>query len=362
MTATTLPPDLREELRRALADRSKQWLSRLYRHELLMARTVKGMQVEALTKFDAEVVKPLLQLISGRLSTFTLRGNDIVLELFPEAQQMIREIQQAIASGAMSMQRSILGGFTELARAEADWFTDAARTTLRVNVPDVDGAAAAARAVTKPVLGSKTEQWFGEMLGPTTANNVKAWVQTGVQRGLTTDEIVRGLRGTKDQAGILDKPRNAVASFVRTGATHVIAETTIDSYKAIGVEQYQFVATLDRRTSIQCAVLDGKKFPVGKGPLPPLHPNCRSRTVPYLEDALVVKRPSQSGPVRSDTDFRTWLDSQSMERQNQVLGRSRADAWRSGQLSFDRMLGPDLQPLSVAELRRHDLIPDPEDT
>ncbi|MFZ9916576.1 MAG: hypothetical protein ACO3IB_14750, partial [Phycisphaerales bacterium] len=83
MTSTTLPPDLREELRRALADRSKQWLSRLYRHELLMARTVKGMQVEAITKFDAEVIKPLLQLISGRLSTFQLRGNDIVLEMFP---------------------------------------------------------------------------------------------------------------------------------------------------------------------------------------------------------------------------------------------------------------------------------------
>jgi hypothetical protein len=34
------------------------------------------------------------------------------------------------------------------------------------------------------------------MLQGPTADSVRAWVNTGIQQGLTTDEIVRGLRGT----------------------------------------------------------------------------------------------------------------------------------------------------------------------
>jgi hypothetical protein len=41
-----------------------------------------------------------------------------------------------------------------------------------------------------------------------------------------------------------------------------------------------------------------------------------------------------------------------------VLGKTKAAAWRRGDLTLRDMLGADLQPLTLAELRRMDRLPD----
>lgn len=360
MTSLDLAPEIRQQLAEALKTKAKEWLSRLYRHDLLVSRTIMGMQVEAQDRFDREVLRPILQQVAGRLSTFNLRGNDIILELFPETRQMLREIERIVAAGARSMQIQLEAQMRTLVQHEFDWTRDVAKTTLESPAEPVLNPARAVESITTtPYLGKKTEEWFSDVLQGPTSKNVKAWVQTGVQRGLTTDEIVRGLRGTEEQPGVLDQPRNAVASMTRTASTHVLNQSRIDSFKALGVTEWKFVATLDERTSIACASQDGKVYAVGEGPVPPLHPNCRSVAVPWLGGVRGAKRASMDGQVPADTTFRQWLESQSMDRQNEVLGKTRAEAWRSGKLSFDRMIGPDLKPLTVAELRRKDLIPDP---
>lgn len=62
----------------------------------------------------------------------------------------------------------------------------------------------------------------------------------------------------------------------------------VAAYKAAGVRQYEFIATLDNRTSAVCAGLDGKVFDIGDAQTgvnyPPMHPNCRSTTVEYDPD------------------------------------------------------------------------------
>ena len=47
--------------------------------------------------------------------------------------------------------------------------------------------------------------------------------------------------------------------------------------------KYQYVATLDSRTSAICQRLDGQMFEYNKGVLPPQHFNCRSTTVPVVD-------------------------------------------------------------------------------
>lgn len=61
-----------------------------------------------------------------------------------------------------------------------------------------------------------------------------------------------------------------------------------DSYKATGVKQVVFVATLDDRTSDICRQMDGtvidmKDYQPGMT-VPPLHPYCRSTTAPHYAD------------------------------------------------------------------------------
>ena len=205
-------------------------------------------------------------------------------------------------------------------------------------------------------LGAGPEQWFAKMIGGPVADHVRGWVQTGIQRGLTTDEIVRGLSGTRNEPGILEDDRNHVGTLVRSAAAHASSQTRMDAFEAIGVDQWQFVATLDLRTSTVCKSNDGKVFDVGQGPLPPLHPNCRSTAVPWFGEELSGTRASSGGQVSSSTHYQQWLKQQSKEDQDQALGKRRAAAWRSGKLSFEQMVGRDLEPLTLAELERLDRI------
>ena len=76
--------------------------------------------------------------------------------------------------------------------------------------------------------------------------------------------------------------------LVRTETNYFHNSAEIDSYKSMGFEYFEFVATLDTRTSEICSHMDGKRFKVSEGipgdNVPPLHPNCRSTIVPYFKD------------------------------------------------------------------------------
>lgn len=360
MTSTAIPPTLNAELRAILRKRAGEWLARSYRHDLLVARTVRGMQVEAQQEFDRMVVNPLLKAIGGTLATFAPRGSDVIPEAFPQIAALQREIAQVIDRGAESVHRLTQRRMAEVVQVEAAW-TRGTATALGGGIapPAVNVASAERQAIDRPFLGDKTERWFEKMLSGPTKDNVRAWVNAGIQQGLTTDEVVRGLRGTKEQAGILaDKPRHAVAALVRTAATHASQVGREAGFKAIGVTHYRFVATLDTLTSVQCAANDGKVFELGKGPVPPLHPNCRSATVPVWDpkEKPDGDRASIDGPVPADQSFEDWLGQQSKKDQDEALGKTKAEAWRSGKLPLAKMLGADLQPLTLAELRAMDRI------
>jgi hypothetical protein len=103
----------------------------------------------------------------------------------------------------------------------------------------------------------------------------------------------------------------------------------------------EYSAVLDGRTTITCASLDGKIYPVGEGHIPPLHYNCRSVRVPVVSDEFAAlregaTRASMTGPVSSQTTYNSWLGRQSPEFQDEVLGPERARLFRSGGLSLDK--------------------------
>ena len=83
--------------------------------------------------------------------------------------------------------------------------------------------------------------------------------------------------------------------LVRTEIAYVKGQATQKMYKQYHVSKYQFVATLDLRTSEMCREMDGKIFDLKDAQIginyPPLHAYCRSVTVPYREpdeiDALL---------------------------------------------------------------------------
>ena len=75
--------------------------------------------------------------------------------------------------------------------------------------------------------------------------------------------------------------------LVRTESTYIANQAELEGYKECGIDKYRFLATLDMRTSEMCAAMDGKVFEVSEAEtgknLPPLHPWCRSSTVPEID-------------------------------------------------------------------------------
>ena len=74
--------------------------------------------------------------------------------------------------------------------------------------------------------------------------------------------------------------------LVRTETTCVANMAELYGYKELDIDEYEFSACLDSRTSDLCRELDGKVFKRNSAQagvnLPPMHPFCCSTTLPVL--------------------------------------------------------------------------------
>ena len=76
-----------------------------------------------------------------------------------------------------------------------------------------------------------------------------------------------------------------IQTIVRTSINQVSNVAAQQVYKANpdATKKYRYLATLDSKTSSRCRSLDQQVFEYGKGPEPPQHFNCRSRTVAEID-------------------------------------------------------------------------------
>jgi len=178
------------------------------------------------------------------------------------------------------------------------------------------------------------------------ARNIRA----GVFSGESTQQIARRLagkinfdfEGTARQAALAGGDAIKVAShqiqtIVRTSVNQVQNQASQAVYAANSKvsPRYEYVATLDSRTSPICQRLDGQEFEYNKGPTPPQHFNCRSTTVPVVDfDKLQKKypnlekppattldtRPSITGRVPQGTQYGDWLLDADRKLQVKTLG------------------------------------------
>lgn len=148
-------------------------------------------------------------------------------------------------------------------------------------------------------------------------------VTVGLIRGEHPKVIARNLKdamvGKSGKGGKLYEYER----LVRTEAAFIAEQATMSSYTRNNVEEYEYLATLDLRTSLICQDLDGKVFKVKDAVTgvnyPPMHPHCRSTTVPVIkwdeEDDGVGERIARD-PITGrnnyidDIDYPEWKDEQ----------------------------------------------------
>lgn len=92
----------------------------------------------------------------------------------------------------------------------------------------------------------------------------------------------------------LNASKNRGRTLARTEVNNICNQADLEVYKAIGIEKYDYLATLDLRTSEICRSLDGTVHEVRLAEVgvnfPPMHPNCRSTTVAHFDDEEVLER------------------------------------------------------------------------
>lgn len=176
-------------------------------------------------------------------------------------------------------------------------------------------------------------------------------------------QVIRGTRANRFKDGIMEKIGRGNETIIRTAMQHVssVGRKKLWEENADIIKGYRWVSTLDRRTSNQCRSLDGKVFEVGKGPLPPIHPNCRSTTVAVIDSVYDVfdrgaTRASASGSVPQNQSYYEWLKNQTPDFQDSVIGPTRGILLRQGGLTseeFSRLqLNSTFDPLTLDEMRK----------
>jgi SPP1 gp7 family putative phage head morphogenesis protein len=130
-------------------------------------------------------------------------------------------------------------------------------------------------------------RWSGANYSERIWKNTKALAQA-----LKEELLLNFVTGrTEQEAAIAIARRFGVGTqiarrLVRTESNYIATEMRLKSDMKCGIEEYKFLAVLDLKTSKVCRKLDGKKFPIkdhviGKN-CPPMHPWCRSTTVPVI--------------------------------------------------------------------------------
>lgn len=138
---------------------------------------------------------------------------------------------------------------------------------------------------------------------------------------LLPQSFSRGL-GSKQIADQLAKEMNVengkAMRLVRTEVNYIANQASIRVYKAANLAKYEYLATLDMRTSQICRDMDGEVILVSQAKVginfPPLHPNCRSTTIPYFED---YEEPDDTRTAR-DENARTIKVPRSMTQEQWI--------------------------------------------
>ena len=133
------------------------------------------------------------------------------------------------------------------------------------------------------------------------AETVKQEIVNGMIQGINLKTMTKRVSEKFETA-----KKNDVERLLRTEVNYVLNQATLDGYKEAGIEKYEFSATLDSRTSQICSELHGNIFEIKNIAVglnyPPMHPRCRSTTVPIIDYESLAKQAQDETGGKDNND------------------------------------------------------------
>jgi SPP1 gp7 family putative phage head morphogenesis protein len=225
-------------------------------------------------------------------------------------------------------------------------------------------------------------------------------VTTGAVIGETAKEISNRIVGDPilDGAGGVTKITVDDMNGLTTSSTNLVTNAIRDDIiqKEDVFDKMVFVAVLDSRTTPICRSLDGKVFDKTKsrGYKPPLHVGCRSQLIPLVNIDKASRRglnlqteqvyvreflnsdtaetrsdvprgqkkeydkwlkerlKKDMGTLNIDITYNDWLKRQPLYFQEFVLGKTKAQLFRRGDLTLDKFVNPDGSSITLESLAK----------
>lgn len=214
-----------------------------------------------------------------------------------------------------------------------------------------------------PFAGGQLVDYLFADIAASLRKKVEYVIRDGISSGQTNQQIIQRIKGRKAndyKDGLLESSRHVIERQVRTARSHISTATYIDTYKALDVEYVRVVATLDGRTCVTCAGLDGNVYAIDdpKRPRFPIHPNNRTTYIPCNKDGDIAglrpfvmderkvkdipkeERKHLIGQLDANTTFKDFFEQADDFFQKEWLGPKRYKLYTEGDYSIDKFMDP----------------------
>lgn len=286
-------------------------------------------------------------------------------------EKLLKDLVNVLSKHATGWEKQLIEDLKAFAEYEVNYQADTISDWVNVDLVNPSLAQVWAAAEFEPLdLGTGPID-FNKMIddwGEDEVSRLVMGVKTGFVQGHSVRRIIKDVTGAGGLADISQRNAEAVA---HTAVAHVSSEARMETYKenADIIIGFEWVSTLDSRTSDICRSRDGQKFLWDDKvkPKPPAHYRCRSTTVPLLDDEFAfldegAQRASKGAeggkPVSADLTYYSWLKQQPAAFQDEVLGKTKGLIFRNSGLTpeeFRALSTDDLgRGLTLEEMKARD--------
>lgn len=339
-----------------------------------MQRYGAGINKQLLSFIDN--LKAITQKQIDSLSGKTINPS-LTLARYTKLKDNITTLSTALRADMIS---NIKGDLSNLAIYEADFtkrLLDQASNLRKVGfetvVPTVKQLQASAFA---SILDGKipnanangdglTVQKALDTYGRQATSEVLQTIRVGYAAGNTIAEMRKDIMSTLFPELDSKQNRNKASALARTITNHVSASARDEFYQSNDdiITGYQVVATLDDRTTLTCAALDGQVFDKDDFEKPPYHWNCRTTFIGVVDKKYTIQLADQGrvakgddGPetVSTKSNYNEFLSQQSSAFQDDVLGPERGALYRAGLDDVTHFVDENYHPINLDELKTKD--------
>lgn len=202
----------------------------------------------------------------------------------------------------------------------------------------------------------------------------RIWDNTNALAESLKDEMLMGVLTNKTEKEMADTIMNkfTVGAYqarrlIQTESAAMTAFADQQAFKDAGIEKEMFIAVHDSRTSQICqhhdrSIVEIAKAKVGVN-VPPLHPNCRSHMIPYIEGVTDAMKKRQRNPVTNKDEvvdvsenYDQWLKRQQEEHGvdtvNSFMEKTKnASSDRKQYNKYIDVLGKENMPTSLSKFQ-----------